>query len=232
MGFRIYTPDPAQNSENTNTTSENAKGGDREETNVLKFSSVDLNAFQTFMLFEFIRVLLFLVEVAWAQAPWWGMKDQGGGEGKGGGLHSPCPTPSLLFPLPSGPSSPVLRLITHAFLLICVGWRSWPSSHVRRRKRNKLLAFVIFCCSFYCTYPGKQSSFRPARIKAVPYKDNSGKNWPSPPSPFFFFFFSKSNMKYHQWIEWERFHPAEFHQAVCGLLSLQWICSWCKFHIF
>lgn len=50
MGFRIYTPDPAQNSENTNTTSENAKGGDREETNVLKFSSVDLNAFQTFML--------------------------------------------------------------------------------------------------------------------------------------------------------------------------------------
>lgn len=50
MGFRIYTPDPAQNSENTNTASENAKNGDREEKNVLKFSSVDLSAFQTFML--------------------------------------------------------------------------------------------------------------------------------------------------------------------------------------
>ena len=203
MGFRIYTPDPAQNSENTNTTSENAKGGDREETNVLKFSSVDLNAFQTFMLLWIYWSVIVFSRGSLGPGSLVGNEGLGrGGEGKGRGLHSPCPTPSLIFPLPSGPSSPVLRLITHAFLLICVGWRSWPSSHVRRRKRNKLFAFVIFCCSFYCTYPGKQWSFRPARIKAVPYKDNSGKNWPSPPSPiFFFFFFSKSNMKYHQWIE-------------------------------
>ena len=31
MGFRTYTPDPAQNSENTNSASKNATGGDREE---------------------------------------------------------------------------------------------------------------------------------------------------------------------------------------------------------
>jgi len=50
MGFRTYTPDPAQNSENTNTASENATRGDRKEKNVLKFSSVHLSALQTFML--------------------------------------------------------------------------------------------------------------------------------------------------------------------------------------
>ena len=44
MGVRIYIPDPAQNSENTNTASENATGADREEKNVLKFSSVDSSA--------------------------------------------------------------------------------------------------------------------------------------------------------------------------------------------
>lgn len=69
-------------------------------------------------------------------------------------------------------------------------------------KRAHNIAFKLVlrqCCKTNCSLlwffvarftvhtPWKQSSFRPACIKAVPHKDNSGGNLTPPPAPYFFF---------------------------------------------
>ena len=59
-------------------------------------------------------------------------QDRRGGEG--GGLHSPCPTPLPFFPCRLA-LTPCPQADRDAFLLICVEWRSWLSSHISKRKR-------------------------------------------------------------------------------------------------
>ena len=75
-----------------------------------------------FCCLEFIRVLLNLGEVAWAQALWWGMRDKeahgrggGGGGGKAAEYFAHAPLLLSFSSLAVWPPSPVHRLIGTPF---------------------------------------------------------------------------------------------------------------------